>query len=125
MMGCALLILGLSSTINLVGGSIWHYWLALAALGVGWNFLFVASSSLLTRTYSPAEKAKAQGFNDLFVFATVTLTATSAGALHEVLGWRAMNLGVLPPIAALLLAIVWAGRRKGERSPAPVPTPLS
>jgi MFS family permease len=123
-MGCGVLILGLSAVTNLVGSSIWHYWGALAALGVGWNLLFVASSSLLTRTYAPAEKAKAQGFNDLLVFATVTLTATSAGALHEILGWRTMNLGVLPPIVALLLMIVWADRRRGARRPAPAPAPL-
>ncbi|MDH3522954.1 MAG: MFS transporter [Acidobacteriota bacterium] len=125
MMTCGLFLLAASAATNLAGTSIWHYALALAALGVGWNFLFVASSVLLTRTYFPAEKAKAQGFNDLLVFATVTLTATSAGALHEVAGWRAMNLAVLAPIAALAAMIAWIGRRRHAPRPARTAEPAA
>ena len=48
-------------------------------LGIGWNFLFVSGTSLLVTTYSPEEKFKAQGFNDLVVF---SLTAVSSFQLE-------------------------------------------
>lgn len=41
--------------------------ISLVLLGVGWNFLFIGSTSLLTRTYTHEEKAKAQAINDMTV----------------------------------------------------------
>ncbi|NIO38728.1 MAG: MFS transporter, partial [Burkholderiales bacterium] len=74
-------------------------------LGMGWNFLFVGGTTLLIETYNPAEKAKTQGFNDLLVFGTVALTATTSGMLHQYLGWQVINVGVVPPLFLCLLAI--------------------
>ena len=65
---------------------------------------------MLTETYSPQEKAKAQGFNDLLVFATVTFTATSSGYLHFEFGWRSLNLGVIPFLVVVVAAIAWLKR---------------
>lgn len=48
-------------SINLTGTSLWHFWLALLLLGVGWNFMFIGGTTLLTRTYSDVEKAKSSG----------------------------------------------------------------
>jgi hypothetical protein len=50
----------------------------------------------LTTTYRPAEKAKAQGLNDLLVFSTVGLTALSSGILHHAVGWNYLNLIAIP-----------------------------
>ena len=36
-------------------------------LGVGWNFLYIGGTTLLTETYRPEEKAKAQGAMDFTV----------------------------------------------------------
>lgn len=103
---------------NLLGGSVAHFWLALLLLGMGWNFLFVGATTLLTETYTLAEKAKVQGVNDLLIFGTVALSATTSGMLHHVLGWQAMNLGVVP-LLALCLVVLYAVRRPRPR-PAPV-----
>lgn len=112
--GCALL--AGSAAINLAGASRWHFWLSLSALGIGWNLLFVGASNLLTTTHSAAEKAKAQGFNDLLVFGTVACTALLAGSLYETVGWRAMNAGVLPLLALLLLACIALDRTPVPRA---------
>lgn len=96
------LLLAVSAGANLFGESLLHFWTSLFGIGVGWNFLFVAGSALLTTTYEPEEKAQAQGLNDLLVFATVTATATTSGLAHQVLGWHAMNLAVLPGLALVL-----------------------
>ena len=66
---------------NLLGVEMLNFWTALVLLGLGWNFMFIGSTTLLTECYRPAEKARAQGLNDLLVFGTVALTATSSPCL--------------------------------------------
>ncbi len=98
--------------INLNGTSVTHYWLALFLLGIGWNFMFIGGTSLLTETYTEAEKAKAQAFNDLVIFTSVTLASLGAGALQHAWGWQQVNLMVLPLIATSLLAVLWLHRER-------------
>lgn len=105
--------------VNLTGDTLTHFWLALFMLGIGWNFLFVGGTSLLTHTYRPEEKAKVQALNDFLVFTTVTIASLSAGALQFHFGWRAVNEGVLPLIGLILLTLLWAKRRSA--APRPVP----
>lgn len=101
---------GACVAINLAGTGVAHFWAALFLLGVGWNFLFVGGTTLLTETYAESEKAKAQALNDFLVFTTITLSSLSAGALQHYFGWRAVNLGVVPLIAAILAAVLWLKR---------------
>ncbi len=93
--------------INLAGTELTHFWLALFMLGVGWNFLFVGGTTLLTEVYRVEEKAKTQALNDFLVFTMVTASSISAGALHYNLGWRAINFGVLPLIIVVFFAVLW------------------
>jgi MFS family permease len=97
--------------INLQGQTIWSFTSALVLLGLGWNFLFVGGTMLLTRSHMGAEKATAQGLNDFMVFGTVTVTAVGSGALHYAFGWDAINLVVAPFIAAGLLLVFRQHRR--------------
>jgi hypothetical protein len=100
--------------INLNGVSVTHFWVALFLLGIGWNFLFVGGTDLLTEAYREEEKAKSQALNDFMVFTTVSLTSLSAGALQYHYGWEAVNWGVTPLIGVILLAtlgLMW--RRRG------------
>jgi len=82
--------------INLAGTGLWHFWLALLLLGIGWNFLFVGGTTLVTESYQPHERARTQAMNDFIIFSTVSLTALSSGTLHHWFGWRIVNLSVLP-----------------------------
>jgi MFS family permease len=93
--------------INLMGSSFYHFVTALAFLGLGWNFLFVGSTSLLTETYQPEERNKAQALNDFIVFTTVALSSLSSGALQNVYGWQVVNAGVIPLLSIILLSIAW------------------
>lgn len=93
--------------VNLQGTSVWHFWLALVFLGISWNFLFVGSSTLLTETYHPSERAKTQAANDFLVFSTVAMASLLAGSLQHLYGWRAVNFGVVPLLSIILLAILW------------------
>ena len=106
--------------VNLSGDTYIHFLLALLLLGLGWNFLFIGATTLLTETYTAREKAKAQGFNDLLVFTVVTFTATTSGYLHFELGWRSLNVGVVPFLVLVAAAIAWLSRVdavSSERAP--------
>jgi MFS family permease len=98
--------------VNLLGTELSHFWVALFLLGIGWNFLFVGGTTLLTETYVIEEKAKAQAFNDFAVFAIVAASSLSAGALQYHFGWRAVNLGVLFPLALILGGLLWLRSRQ-------------
>ena len=99
---------------NLSGVEVSRFWAALICLGVGWNFLFVGGTTLLTDCYRPEEKAKVQALNDFLVFGAVAATALASGALFHGFGWEAVNLGVVAPVVLVTIAAVWFGRRRGE-----------
>jgi len=101
-----LLILGCIA-VNLLGTSIHHFWFALFLLGLGWNFMFIGGTTLLTKTYNEAEKAKTQALNDFSVFTAVTLASLGAGFLQYHLGWRMVNISVIPFILLSLAVIIW------------------
>jgi predicted MFS family arabinose efflux permease len=91
---------------------------ALALLGVGWNFLYLGGTTLLTSAYLPAERGRAQAANDLLVFAVALVASLGAGMLLQALGWRLMNAILVPWLLAAAIAILWNDR---TRRPAPVP----
>ena len=109
--------------VNLSGVALGHFWTGLLLLGVGWNFLYIGGTTLLTETYTPPEKAKTQALNDFLVFSTVTCTAFASGALHSLYGWHTLNTSVVPAIAAVLLAVSWLALRRGLERKSPL-TPL-
>jgi len=96
--------------VALSGTSVTHFLVALALLGVGWNFMYTGGTTLLTESYAPSEKARAQGANDLAVFATMGVSSFSSGALVSVAGWERMNMLALPVLAVVVVAVVWLAR---------------
>ncbi len=93
--------------INLNGTEMTHFVVALVALGIGWNFMFIGGTTLLTETYHDSEKAKAQGLNDFLIFATVTAVSLSSGALLHLWGWRGVNWAAVPLIMLTLIIVTW------------------
>ena len=102
-----IMLLGFCVGINFAGTTVTHFWIALVFLGLGWNFLFVGATTLLTETYSSNEKAKAQALNDFIVFGTVTITSFSSGAVHHALGWQTTNMAVIPFLVLVGMANLW------------------
>ena len=83
-----------------------HFWIALAVLGLGWNFLFVGATTLLTETYTVAERAKTQAVNETLIFTTVGLATFFSGSLLHHVGWAAVNYAALPALVVVIAAIV-------------------
>ena len=95
--------------VALSGVDLMQFLVALFALGVGWNFLYTGGSTLLTQSYRPEEKNRAQGMMDTCVFWTMALSSFSSGALITTQGWTWLNVGSLLPITLVLSAVVWLG----------------
>ena len=94
------------------GVSVAHFWWSLTLLGIGWNFLFIGATALLTEAYRPAERAKVQGLNDVCVFMTTMVTSLGSGYLLQESGWTTILLIGFCSIAACgIMLLTFAGRR--------------
>jgi MFS family permease len=104
--------------IALSGLSVMHFWWALFLLGVGWNFLYIGGTALLTETHRPEERAKVQGSNDFVIFAVQGITALGSGALVTGSGWMTLNVFALPVVAITAIAIaLWWRDTSGRATP--------
>jgi len=105
--------------VALSGIAVTDFWLALVLLGVGWNFQFIGATTLLTETYRPEERGKAQGANDSAIFITMAISSFSSGMIVTDAGWRIVNYAALPLIALVMAAISWlALRQRAQRTAA-------
>lgn len=82
-----------------------HYWLGLMVLGVGWNFLYVGGTTMLTLSYSAAERFKAQAVNEFSVFGTSAAASLLAGTVIHHYGWSPLVVLPLPVLLLVLLAL--------------------
>ncbi|HEY4373587.1 MAG TPA: MFS transporter [Burkholderiales bacterium] len=96
--------------IALSGVEVHNFLIALMTLGVGWNFLFIGGTTLLTEAYRPEEKTKTQGANDFMIFLTMATSSFSSGALVTSKGWEILNYGALPFLVIVSCAILWLAR---------------
>lgn len=101
--------------IALSGVQIMHFWLALVLLGIGWNFMFVGATALLTEIHSTAERAKVQGVNDAAISITMIITSLASGALFTIQGWYAMNLWALPALLLVSASLLWLAWTRRQR----------
>lgn len=111
--GCLLMLL--SAAVALSGLELWHFTVALFALGVGWNFMYTGATTLLTTSYQPSEKNRVQGFNDACVFAVMVTSSFSSGALLHVQGWYTLNQLSVPIVLVALIVTLVASRSVGWR----------
>ena len=98
--------------IALSGIGVAQFWWALVILGVGWNFLYLGGTTLLTETYRPEERARAQGTNEQAIFIMMTISSLSSGLTVTTAGWERVNLFALPLVAVVAIAIVWYALRE-------------
>ena len=97
----------LCAVINLAGETTNHVWAGLFLIGVGWNFLFTGATTLVTETYTEAEKPRAQGLNDLVVFSGVAIGALASGSMHFHMGWAMLNAAIFVPPAIAMVLLLW------------------
>jgi predicted MFS family arabinose efflux permease len=102
-----LLLLAACSAVALAGVELHQFYLALIALGIGWNFGFIGATSLLAASHTRAEQARVQGLNDFLVFGLVAVASFASGALLNWSGWNAVQVAAIPALAFAAIAIIW------------------
>jgi len=112
MMFVGALTLLATSVIGLQGQAVLHYWWALVLLGVGWNFLYVGGTTMLTYTYSVAERFRAQAVNEFLVFGTAATASLLAGTVMHYFGWRLLMLVPIPILVIVCFALLFVRRDK-------------
>jgi predicted MFS family arabinose efflux permease len=113
--GLGLAVITVAALIGIAGISLWHFWIGLALLGVGWNFAFIGATAMVTQCHRPNERNKVQAFNDFLVFGSVAIGSFSSGQLLANFGWTVVNEVVFPVVLAAGALLLWTtlrGRRR-------------
>jgi predicted MFS family arabinose efflux permease len=106
-----------AASIGIAGMTLWHFWIALTLLGVGWNFAFIGATTLVTQCHLPNERNKVQAFNDFLVFGSMAIGSFSSGALLARFGWATVNEVVFPVVLAAAALLGWGAlRSRRERA---------
>ena len=105
MLAGAVLNLG-SIAIALAGVAVANFWWSLVMLGTGWNFLYIGGTTLLTESYRPEERAKAQGANEMAIFVMMALSSFASGVIITSAGWDKVNLAATPLVAVVIVALI-------------------
>ena len=98
--------------LNLLGTSFWHFAIALLLLGIGWNFMYVGSTTLLTEAHSPMEKGKVQAAHDFMVFSFVALATFLSGRVFHWFNWAMLNQVSGPLVLITLLVVLWQQQKR-------------
>lgn len=102
-----LALLGLSAVVGWTGLTVWHFWVALALLGLGWNFSFVGATTMVTQCHRPSERNKVQAVNDFLIFGSMAIGSFASGKLLASFGWEAVNEVVFPLVAVAGALLLW------------------
>lgn len=114
-----IIIFSIHVMLALMGTEFLNFISGLILLGIGWNFMYVGGSTLLTKVYRPEEKEKTQALHDFLVFVITSLSSFLAGNLLNRWGWLGINIAVIPLLAIALLRIVFFNNnRKSQLFPA-------
>ncbi len=103
--GAAILLAG--ALIAYLGIDRWNFRLALAANGVGWNFMFIGATVVVSNCYRASERGKTQALNDFLVFGTTSSSSFLAGFVQERMGWASLNQSAIVLILIAAVAVAW------------------
>lgn len=96
-----------SAAIAMVSPALTHFYAALLCLGIGWNFMFVAGSTLLAHSYRPGERAKTTAVSEFATFSVTALASLAAGAWVQRYGWVVTNAATVPALVLTGTLTVW------------------
>lgn len=110
-----LLLIIICAVIALNGTSVAHFTATLVLLGLGWNFGFIGSTSMLAGSYRPQEAGRVQAVNEQVVFGSSAIASLSSGILLQWLGWEAINVLAIP-VATLAILLLGLGSFRKVRA---------
>jgi len=109
--GAGFLLLIVSAAISIAGITLWHFWIGLILLGVGWNFGFIGATAMVTQCHKPHERNRVQSFNDFLVFGSMAIGSFASGNILVLFGWAAVNEVVFPVVLAAAGMLLWLSLR--------------
>jgi MFS family permease len=109
--GAGFAILLLSAGISMAGITLWHFWIGLVLLGVGWNFGFIGATAMVTQCHTPNERTRVQSFNDFLVFGSMAIGSFASGNLLALYGWVVVNGVVFPVVLIAAVMLMWLSLR--------------
>jgi MFS family permease len=109
-MAIGLTLILAAAAVDLLGVELWNFWMALLLLGIGWNFAFIAATTLLTECHGPRERNKVQAFNDFLVFGSTAIGSFFSGALLSHWGWAIVNATIFPVVIGAAALLFWNSR---------------
>jgi len=117
-MACGVTLMMAGVAVALSGMTEWNFRIALTVNGIGWNFLFVGATTLVTTCYRPNERGKAQALNDFLVFGTTATSSFMAGFLQDKWGWYPLNWFSVVLLALAAFAVIWLRLQRATLQPA-------
>ena len=91
-------------------GETWRLAFALFILGAGWNFCYVAGSSLLTDSIRINERGHIQGSNDLLVGMVAASGSLIGGFFFEGIGYTGIAAAGIALAVTLFVFVLWRVR---------------
>lgn len=115
-------VLALSTVVSAFATNVVLLALGLFLLGLGWNFAFVAGSSLLSNSLAQSERGQMQGIAETFVSVAAGSASLSVGWLFGMGGYNLINTIGFIFSALLLLAVIYLPRKAKKQQVAKLAT---
>ena len=104
-----------SAAVSIAGITLWHFWVGLALLGMGWNLAFIGATALVTETHRPEERNRVQSFNDFLIFGSMAIGSFASGKVLALFGWAAVNEIVFPVVIGAGAMLFWLALRERRK----------
>jgi MFS family permease len=124
--GAALVALGgvaafaASGIVATIGTGFFDFLISSCLLGIGWNFTYIAGTTQITASHRPEERGRVQGTAEFTIACVGAGASFAAGSLLHLVGWTAVNVGILPLIVvAGFMNLALLRRQRSTALPAP------
>ncbi len=104
-------VLALSTVVSAFATNIPILALGLFLLGLGWNFAFVAGSSLLSNSLAQSERGQMQGIAETFVSVAAGIASLSVGWVFQLGQYNLINIVGFAFSMFLLVAVLYLPRK--------------
>jgi MFS family permease len=113
LLGMVILIISIS--ISTSGVALINFYSGLFLLGIGWNLMYTAGSTMIANSHRAREKGKVQGLAELIVSILAAIAAFSSGVLLHQFGWTEVNLGSVPLLIIAAMITLYCRQKMKSR----------